>query len=101
MQGSGPAYTRSLSENWCQPLILYAGGFGRLMIPWIRNCAEGLLMRGADERSGSLFSHVDLETRVPKDHPLRAIREIVNATLSDLSAEFEAMYAALWETCLG
>ena len=50
-------------------------------------------MRGTDERSGSLFSYVDLETRVPKDHPLRAIREIVNAALSDLSADFATMYA--------
>jgi transposase len=50
-------------------------------------------MRGTDERSGSLFSFVDLETRVPKDHPLRAIREIANAALLDLSGEFQAMYA--------
>jgi transposase len=52
-------------------------------------------MRGADERSGSLFSYVDLEKRVPETHPLRAIRTIVNAALSDLSGEFEAMYAPL------
>ena len=32
---------------------------------------------------------------MPKDHPLRAIREIVNGALSDLSAEFAAMYAPL------
>ena len=32
-------------------------------------------MRGSDQHSGSLFSYVDLEMRVPKDHPLRAIRE--------------------------
>lgn len=50
-------------------------------------------MRGTDERSGSLFSYVDLETRVPNDRPLRAIRQIVNAALSDLSADFAAMYA--------
>ena len=52
-------------------------------------------MRGLDERSGSLFSYVDLETRVPKDHPLRAIRQIVNGALSDLSEDFAAMYAPL------
>jgi transposase len=50
-------------------------------------------MRGADERSGSLFSYVDLESRVPADHPLRAIRAIVNAALAELDADFEAMYA--------
>ena len=30
-------------------------------------------MRGTDERSGSLFSYVDLEARVPQNHPLRAL----------------------------
>lgn len=49
-------------------------------------------MRGSDERSGSLFSYVDLETRVRKDHPLRAIREIANAALADLSKEFSKLY---------
>jgi hypothetical protein len=34
-------------------------------------------MRGGDERSGSLFSYVDLEARVGKDHPLRTIRGVV------------------------
>jgi len=52
-------------------------------------------MRGTDERSDSLFSYVDLETRIPKDHPLRAIREIANGALSDLSADFAALYAPL------
>lgn len=49
-------------------------------------------MRGSDERSGSLFSYVDLESRVRKDHPLRVIREIANAALSDLSKEFDKLY---------
>src|SRR6266478_3850207 len=49
-------------------------------------------MRGSDERSGSLFSYVDLEARVRGDHPLRAIREIANAALGDLSGEFTALY---------
>jgi transposase len=52
-------------------------------------------MRGTDERSGSLFSYVDLAAWVPKDHPLRAIREIANGALLDLSADFAAMYAPL------
>ena len=38
-------------------------------------------MRGFDEHSGSLLSYVDLETRVPKEHPLRAIRAIANSAL--------------------
>jgi transposase len=50
-------------------------------------------MRGSDGVAGSLFSYVDLEKRVRPDHPLRIIRGIVNATLSDLWAEFEALYS--------
>src|ERR1700678_3201033 len=49
-------------------------------------------MRGSDERSGSLFSYVDLEARVRGDHPLRTIREIANAALHDLSSAFAALY---------
>src|SRR5215210_9134069 len=51
-------------------------------------------MRGSDGRSGSLFSYVDLESRVRSDHPLRAIRTIVNEALAGLSGEFEAIYVA-------
>src|SRR5271163_190273 len=49
-------------------------------------------MRGSDESSGSLFSYVDLEGRVRRDHPLRVIRAIANAALSDLSKAFTALY---------
>lgn len=52
-------------------------------------------MRGTDERSGSLFSYVDLEARVPTAHPLRAIREIVNTALAQMSGDFAALYAPL------
>jgi len=52
-------------------------------------------MRGSDQHSGSLFSYVDLEARVPKDHPLRAIRDIVNDALSELSSDFAVLYAPL------
>jgi len=51
-------------------------------------------MRGSDQRSGSLFSYVDLESRVRRDHPLRPIRVIVNEVLASLSADFEAIYAS-------
>lgn len=50
-------------------------------------------MRGADQRSGSLFSYVDIEARVAADHPLRQVREIVNEALSALSQSFEKLYA--------
>ncbi len=50
-------------------------------------------MRGEDRSSGTLFSYVDLEGRVPAKHPLRIIRSIVNDVLSSLSSEFEALYS--------
>lgn len=49
-------------------------------------------MRGSDERTGSLFSYVDLEARVRRDHPLRLIRQIADAALADLSEDFAALY---------
>jgi transposase len=51
-------------------------------------------MRGSDETSGSLFSYVDLEARVPQKHPLRVIRAVVNDVLVALDGEFSAMYKA-------
>ena len=52
-------------------------------------------MRGGDERSADLFSYVDLEVRVRSDHPLRAIRMIVNEALVALEREFAALYAPI------
>ncbi|MDP7150604.1 MAG: IS5 family transposase [Paracoccaceae bacterium] len=49
-------------------------------------------MRGTDETSGSLFSYVDLEERIPPRHPLRKIRQVVNDALASLDSEFEALY---------
>jgi transposase len=40
-----------------------------------------------------LFSYVDLEARVRRDHPLRAIRTIVNEALLGLEREFAGLYA--------
>ena len=50
-------------------------------------------MRGIGERSGSLFSYVSLEDRVPRRHPLRRIRAIVEEALASLSPEFEVLYS--------
>lgn len=49
-------------------------------------------MRGADEQSGSMFSYVSLEDRVPPDHPLRAIRRITDRALERLSPKFGTLY---------
>src|SRR5919106_596140 len=53
------------------------------------------MMRGADRRSGELFSYVDLEQRVRADHPLRAIREVVSTALAALSGDFAGLYSGM------
>jgi transposase len=50
-------------------------------------------MRGTDQRSGSLFSYVDIEARVSTAHPLRRIRELVNGALAKLDEKFAGLYA--------
>src|SRR3982075_145912 len=51
-------------------------------------------MRGSDERTGELFSYVDLEKRVPAKHPLRLVRGVVNEVLAALDRDFSKAYAA-------
>lgn len=52
-------------------------------------------MRGGDVRTGELFSYVDLEDRVRRGHPLRAIRRIVNEALAALEGEFAVLYSPI------
>jgi transposase len=54
---------------------------------------RGWWMRGADEQTGALFSYLSPDAMVPQDHPLRAIRPLVNAALARLSPDFERLYA--------
>jgi transposase len=49
-------------------------------------------MRGSDARSGSLFSYVSLEERIPAKHPLRLIKAIVDDVLISLDGEFARLY---------
>jgi len=51
-------------------------------------------MRGEEERrSEGFFSYVGLEQRIPPDHPLRAIRSLVDAVLRDMSGAFKKLYS--------
>src|ERR1700756_409007 len=52
-------------------------------------------MRGADNEQSSMFSYISAERRVPKDHPLRAIRGMADTALKALDQRFTGMYAAL------
>jgi transposase len=50
-------------------------------------------MRGEDQQQNHIFSYLSPEARVRKDHPLRAIRVMVDEVLSQLSQRFDTMYA--------
>jgi transposase len=50
-------------------------------------------MRGDDRPPDAMFSYVSAEQRVPQDHPLRAIRTLVDGVLRDMSREFDGLYA--------
>jgi len=55
----------------------------------------GVGMRGADNEQSSMFSYISAERRVPKDHPLRAIRVMADTALKALDKRFDGIYAAL------
>jgi len=50
-------------------------------------------MRSPDTQEVALYSYISPEQRVPADHPLRPIREMVNAVLRTLSPEFNKIYS--------
>ena len=52
-------------------------------------------MRGPDERQAILFSYRSIEDRIPADHPLRAMRRLVDPLLVALSPRFRRLYSAI------
>jgi len=53
-----------------------------------------MTMRGDDRQQEEMFSYVPLEQRIPMDHPLRAMRRMVDDILIDLSPHFERLYSS-------
>jgi transposase len=51
-------------------------------------------MRGTFEDQGRLFSYISPEARIPANHPLRKIRELVREVLGDLNRSFGKLYAS-------
>ena len=51
-------------------------------------------MRGEGRRQRSMLMVIDLEQRVPKEHPLRRIKQLTEAVLEELSSIFDQMYSA-------
>jgi transposase len=51
-------------------------------------------MRGQFSDQGRMFSYLSPEERVPKGHPLRAVRAMVRAVLEDLHGDFAKLYSS-------
>jgi len=56
---------------------------------------EEARMRGDDHQQAGMWSYISPEQRVPADHPLRPIRAMVDAILTELSPEFAKLYSPL------
>lgn len=54
---------------------------------------EAKQMRGTDVQQDGLFSYVSLEQRIPAEHPLRAVRALLDEALSSMSRAFDKVYA--------
>src|SRR5438874_13322278 len=52
-------------------------------------------MRGGDRIQSAMFSYLSPETRVRKEHPLRAIRGVVASALGEMSPLLDDMYSEL------
>src|SRR5260370_41146518 len=52
-------------------------------------------MRGEERRQRAMLVVFDVEQRVAKEHPLRRIKELVDAVLQELSPLFDQMYSAV------
>jgi transposase len=50
-------------------------------------------MRGPDHQQSAMFSYLSPEQRVPSDHPLRAVRQMADTILAQLSQLFSTMYS--------
>lgn len=50
-------------------------------------------MRGEVEEPEAIFSYITPAQRVPADHPLRAVRKVVDAALEKMSARFQRLYS--------
>ena len=50
-------------------------------------------MSGRQEPEVTMLAFVDLDARVPPDHPLRIIKDLADQALAALSPEFDRMYA--------
>ncbi len=50
-------------------------------------------MRGEDSKQEAMFSYLSPEKRVPAEHPLRAVRAMIDTVLEEMSPRFAKLYA--------
>lgn len=50
-------------------------------------------MRTPDVQQLGMFSYVSVDARVPTDHPIRRLRELVDGILAEMDGLFEQRYA--------
>ncbi len=50
-------------------------------------------MRGESDSQVNMFSYVNLESRIPNNHPIRKIRSIIDKALNDIDRQLGQMYA--------
>jgi transposase len=77
------------------PIFDSGGHSGEVCLPDIvePSRVEVVGVRGEQEPQVSMLAFIDLETRIPQDHPLRTIRLFADEALAALSPTFDAMYA--------
>ncbi|MGH9916998.1 MAG: transposase, partial [Pyrinomonadaceae bacterium] len=52
-------------------------------------------MRGNDLQQAAMFSYISPEQRVPMDHPLRPIRQMIDETFSGMSGRLNKLYSKI------
>src|ERR1700676_575153 len=52
-------------------------------------------MRGDDHQQEGMFSYISPEKRVPADHPLRAVRRMMDEILKEMSPKFAKLYSTV------
>jgi transposase len=52
-------------------------------------------MRGRQDQQVSMLAFIDVESRIPLDHPLRTIKYMADDALAELSPMFDDMYAEI------